>query len=90
MGREEQGEATEEVVQSDTSIRKGGEGMQDDGEENREANSRVKQTDARTGSVVRSPLYALVVHRKQHAMLEERSPNRVSEWKMTSSLIVDP
>ena len=64
--------------------------MQEDGQENREANSHVKQTDARTGSVVHSPLYALVVHRKQHAMLEERFPNRLSEWKTISSLIVDP
>ena len=48
----------------------GGEGIQEDGQENREANSRVKQTGAQTGSVVRSPLYTLAVHRKQHAMLE--------------------
>ena len=47
--------------------------MQEDGQENREANSRVKQTDARTDSVAHSPLYALVVNRKQHAILEERS-----------------
>ena len=55
--------------------------MQEGRQENREANSCVKQTDARTGSVVSSPLYALVAHRKQHAMLKERSPDRVRERK---------
>ena len=63
--------------------------MKEDGQDNREANSRVEQTAARTGSVLHSPLYALVVHRKQHAILEERSPNRVSEWKITSFLSVE-
>ena len=38
----------------------------------------VKQTDAGTGSVVHSPLYALVVYCKQHAILKERSPDRAS------------
>ena len=54
--------------------------MQEGGQENRDANYRVKQTDVQTGSVVHSPLDTLVAHRKQHAMLKERSPNRSSEW----------
>ena len=65
------------------------EGTQEDGQENRAANSHAKQTDAQTGSVVHSPLYALVMHRKQHAILEERSPNWASEWKTTSFLAVE-
>ena len=58
--------------------------------ENCEVSSHAKQTNERTGSVAHAPLYALVVHRRKHAILNGHSPDLVSECKKTSFLVVEP